>query len=221
MAVSLLCVINKVNGTYMVGAIAGAAIQAGSTIYGAIKSSQANKRAMDLLQARKDENKKWYEDKMSEDYTQRSDVLNILRKQRELLAEQYKRARTTNVVAGGTDESLALQQEAANATLGETTANVAAQAADYKEAVEGQYRATEAALDQQEMGIHQQQAQAIASAAGQVGKAVSGLMGGTGKAAAGTMPTITPDVNTVASEALAEAAANEEEALAGIKKHNS
>ena len=205
----------------MVGAIAGAAIQAGSTIYGAIKSSQANKRAMDLLQARKDENKKWYEEKMSEDYTQRSDVQNILRKQRELLGEQYKRARATNVVAGGTDESLALQQEAANATLGETMANVAAQSADYKEAVEGQYRATEAALDQQEMGIHQQQAQSIANAAGQVGKAVSGLMGGTGKAAAGTMPTITPDVNTVANEALAEAAANEEEALAGIKRQNS
>ena len=50
----------------MVGAIIGTAAQVGSSIYGAIKSSQANQRAMDLLQARRDQNKKWYEDKMAE-----------------------------------------------------------------------------------------------------------------------------------------------------------
>ena len=162
----------------MTGAIIGAAAQVGSSIYGAIKSSQANKRAMDILKVQKDENKKWYEERMSEDYLQRPDVQNVLRKQKELLSEQYKRARGINVVAGGTDESLALQQQGANEILGETTADIAAQAANYKESVENQYRTTEAALGQQEMGIHQQQAQVIANAAGQVGKAVSGLITG-------------------------------------------
>ncbi len=162
----------------MVGAIVGAAAQVGSSIYGAIKSSQANKRAMDILKSQQDENKKWYEERMSEDYTQRADVQNVLRKQRELLSEQYKRARATNVVAGGTDESLALQQQAANEAMGETMGDIAAQAESYKEGVENQYRATDAALAQQEMGIHQAQAQAIANAAGQVGKAVSGLATG-------------------------------------------
>ena len=174
----MLCVINKVKVSHMVGAIVGAAAQVGSSIYGAIKSSQANQRAMDLLQSRKEENKKWYEERMSEDYTQRADVQNVLRKQRELLSEQYKRARATNVVAGGTDESLAMQQQAANEIMGETMGNIAAQAESYKEAVENQYRTTDAALAQQEMGIHQQQAQSIANAAGQVGKAVSGLATG-------------------------------------------
>lgn len=162
----------------MVGAIVGAAAQVGSSIYGAIKSSQANQRAMDILKAQKDENKKWYEERMGEDYTQRSDVQNVLRKQRELLSEQYKRARATNVVAGGTDESLAMQQQAANEIMGDTMGNIAAQAESYKEGVENQYRTTDAALAQQEMGIHQTQAQAIANAAGQVGKAVSGLATG-------------------------------------------
>lgn len=164
----------------MVGAAIGTAAQVGASIYGAIKSSQANKKAMDILKAQKDENKKWYEERMGEDYLQRADVQNVLRKQRELLGEQYKRARATNVVAGGTDESLAMQQQAANEIMGDTMGNIAAQAESYKEGVENQYRTTDAALAQQEMGIHQTQAQNIATAAGQVGKAVSGLVSGAG-----------------------------------------
>ena len=71
----------------MVGAIIGAAAQVGSSIYGAIKSSQANRRAEDLIQMQRDANRKWYDQKMSEDYMQRADVQNVLRKQRELLDE--------------------------------------------------------------------------------------------------------------------------------------
>lgn len=162
----------------MVGQIIGAATQIGASVYGAIKSSQANKRAQQMLQNQKDENQKWYDQKMAEDYMQRSDVQNVLRKQRELLQEQYKRARATNVVAGGTDESLALQQQAANQAMGDTMANIAAQASSYKEGVENQYRAQDAALTQQQIANEQAKAQSIAAAAGQVGSAVSGLMTG-------------------------------------------
>lgn len=162
----------------MVGQILGAVAQVGSSIYGAIKSSQANKRAEELLQNQRDENQKWYDQKMAEDYTQRSDAQNILRKQRELLQEQYQRARATNIVAGGTDESLALQQAAANDAMGETMADIAAQASSYKEGVENQYRAQDAAPNQQQISNEQAQAQAIANAAGQVVSAVSGLMTG-------------------------------------------
>lgn len=206
----------------MVGAIIGTAAQVGSSIYGAIKSSQANQRAMDLLKARKDENKKWYEEKMAEDYMQRPDVQNALRKHKDLLGEQLKRSRATNIVAGGTDESLALGQQAAMESLGETTADIAAQSADYKEAVENQYRTTDAALDQQEMGIHQTQAQTIATAAGQVGKAVSGLTAGLDnvKAPKASTPTVSAilDTDAIADEALAEATAIENYELNGIKK---
>ena len=160
----------------IIGAAAGSAIQVGSSIYGAIKSSQANKRAEALLQNQRDENRKWYEQRMAEDYTKRADVQNVLRKQKELLQEQYQRARATNVVAGGTDESLALQQQAANQTMGDTVADIAAQAESYKEGIENQYRTQDAALNQQQIGIEQAKAQAIANAAGQVGSAVGGLV---------------------------------------------
>ena len=165
----------------MIGAIIGAAAQVGSSIYGAVKSSQANKRAQQMIQNQRDENKKWYDPRMAEDYMQRSDVQNVLRKQRELLSEQYQRARATNIVAGGTDESLALQQQAANEAMGNTMADIAANAANYKDSVENQYRAQDAALNQQQMGVEQTKAQSIAQAAGQLGSAVSGLMSGLGK----------------------------------------
>lgn len=131
-----------------------------------------------MIQNQRDENKRWYDQKMAEDYMQRSDVQNVLRKQRELLSEQYKRARATNIVAGGTDESLALQQQAANEAMGNTMADIAANAANYKDSVENQYRAQDAALNQQQAAAEQAKAQAIAQAAGQVGSAVSGLMTG-------------------------------------------
>ena len=162
----------------MIGSIIGAAAQVGSSIYGAIKSSEANKRAEHLIQSQRGENKKWYEQKMNEDYTQRTDAQNVLRKQRELLQEQYQRARATNAVAGGTDESLALQQAQANETMGETMANIASQASAYKEGVEQQYRAKDDALNQQQIQVEQNKANAIAQAAGQMGSAVSGLVSG-------------------------------------------
>jgi len=175
----------------MVGAIVGAAAQIGSSIYGAVKSSQANKRAQQMIQNQRDENQKWYDMKMAEDYTQRSEVQNVLRKQRDLLKEQYNRARATNIVAGGTDESLALQQREANETMGETMANIAANASAYKDSIENQYRSQDAALNQQQIGVEQAKAQSIAQAAGQMGSAVSGLVTG-GVTDKGTTTALTP-----------------------------
>lgn len=175
----------------MVGAIIGTAAQVGSSIYGAIKSSQANKRAEELIRSERDENRKWYEEQMASDYTKRADVQNVLRKQKELFQEQYQRARATNLVAGGTDESLALQQAQANETMGETMSNVAENAAAYKDAVEEQYRAKDSQLNQQEAALEMQKGQNIAQAAGQMGAAVSGLVSG-GMNKTGGTKTLTP-----------------------------
>lgn len=186
----------------MVGAIIGAAAQVGSSIYGAIKSSQANKRAQSLITNQRDENRKWYETRMAEDYTKRADVQNLLRKQRDLFKEQYQRARATNVVAGGTDESLALQQQGANEAMGETMANIAANASAYKEEIEEQYRAKDDALNQQQVAVEQNKAQQIATAAGQMGSAVSGLVSGGVNATQGVNATPAAETEPLKSTAI-------------------
>lgn len=140
----------------------------GGAIYGAIKSGKLNREADAIRTGMKKENQQWYNIKMAQDYTQRADVQAAIKKQRELLDEQYKRARATNIVAGGTDEALALQKQAANQSLSQTATDMAARGADYKDNVERQYRAQDYALNQQELQNKQQQAAAVAQAASQV-----------------------------------------------------
>ena len=106
----------------------------------------------------------------------RCDVQNVLRKQRELLNEQYQRARATNIVAGGTDESLALQQQAANKAMGDTMSDIAANASAYKDNIEQQYRSQENNLSQQQQQIYANQANQVTQAASQAAKSGASLL---------------------------------------------
>jgi hypothetical protein len=137
-------------------------------LYGGIKSGKLNRRAVKILQQQKNDNQNWYDVKMSSDYTQRADVQAAIKKQRELLQEQYDRARATNVVAGGTDEALALQKQAANQSLADTATSVAARSADYKDKVEDAYLGRKAQLEDQERQNLSQRAAATAQASSQV-----------------------------------------------------
>lgn len=178
----------------LISIMVGMAVSAGTQIakllaegYGKWKAAKERGKYYDALEGQREENRKWYEQKMAEDYTQRTDMQNILRKQRELLDEQYKRARATNIVAGGTDESLALQQANANDVVGETMADMASQASTYKEGVENQFREKDAQLEREIAGQHLENAQAITEATSQLGAAIGGLAGiGMGKAPATT-----------------------------------
>lgn len=149
----------------------------GSAIYGAITSSAANNRARRLIQQQRDDNREWYNIKQSQVYTQRADVQAAIKRQRELLDEQYNKAKAANTVAGGTDESLALQQQAANKSLSDTMTDVAAAGAAYKDSVERQYRSEDAALNQQQVQNNQQQAAQAAQAASQAVNAGISLVG--------------------------------------------
>ena len=162
--------------TAAMAAIGGVAAL-GSAIYGGVSSSLANDKAMDLIQQQRNDNKAWYKSRMAQDYTMRVDVQAAIKRQRELLNEQYNRAKAANVVAGGTDEALALQQQAANKSVSDTMTDVAEQASAYKENVEQQYWAQDAALNQQEAQSYQQQAAQTAQAASQGVNAGIGLMG--------------------------------------------
>lgn len=161
----------------LVSSIIGAAGALGSAIYGGIKSSQANKRAQQLIQQQRDDNRRWYNTKMSQDYTLRTDVQNAINRQRELLDEQIKRANARQVVGGGSEESAALAKEAANKSVADATADIAAAGANYKDQVEQQYRAQDAALNQQQVQGYQQQAAQTAAAASQAVNAGINLVG--------------------------------------------
>ncbi len=159
-----------------IGSAAGGIGALGAAIYGGVKSAKYNKKASQLIEQQRNDNREWYNTRMAEDYTQRSDVQAAVKRQRELLQEQYENARRTSIVSGATDEALAQQQAAANASLSDTMTDMASQAADYKDSVEQQYRSQDAALNQQQAQTYQQQAQQTAQAAGQAVNAGVGLL---------------------------------------------
>lgn len=161
----------------LVTSLIGAAGALGSAIYGAIKSSKANNQARSLIQSQRDENRRWYDTKMNQDYTLRADVQNALTRQRELLDEQMKRANANKIVGGASDESAALAKDSANRSVAEATADIAAAGANYKDSVEQQYRAQDAALNQQQAQSYQNQAAEAAKAASQGVNAGLNLVG--------------------------------------------
>ena len=161
----------------VISSLIGAAGALGSAIYGAVKSSKANNQARRLIQQQRDDNRRWYDIKMNQDYTARADVQRAINKQRELLDEQIKRANARQVVGGGSDESAAIAKEAANKSVADATADIAAAGANYKDRVEQQYREQDAALNQQQAQSYQQQAAQTAQAASQAVNAGLNLVG--------------------------------------------
>lgn len=161
----------------LASSIIGGGVALGGAIYGAIKSGQLNEKARRLVANLRDKNEQWFNIKRSQDYTQRADVQAAIKRQRELLDEQSRRAEATNLIAGGTDESLALQKEAANRSLAQATTDIAAAGASYNDNIENQYRAQDAALAQQQSQSYQQQAAQTSQAASQLVNAGVGVMG--------------------------------------------
>ena len=173
----------------------GALASLGSGIAGAIGASRRAKEAQKLLDRQSADNKRWYNIKMSQDYTQRAGAQNILRKQREMLNEQYQSSAARNIVSGGTDEQLALQQQAANKSMADTTADIAAAAEAHKDAAEQQYRATEDRINQQKVAVKNGQAAAVSQAAGQAVQAGINLVGAGVSMTQGAKAPYTPQAN--------------------------
>lgn len=162
----------------MWGAIIGAAINAASSIYGGIKSSQAAKEANAKVEAMQRENQNWYDRRYNEDPLQRSSAQRVLTRTQEMLRQRNKAAAGRQAVMGGTEESVAAEKARNNEALAEAASRIAAQGDAQKDAIEQQYRATKAGLTQQQIGIEQQRANNIAQATAGVGKAVGGAMSG-------------------------------------------
>lgn len=159
----------------MWGTILGAAIGAGSAIYGGIKSKQAAEEANRKVEEMQRENQNWYDRRYNEDPLQRASAQRVLTRTAEMLRDRNKAAAGRAAVMGGTEESVAAEKARNNEALAEAASRIAAQGDAQKDAIEQQYRATKTGLTQQQIGIEQKRANNIAQAAAGVGKAASAL----------------------------------------------
>ena len=161
----------------MIGAILGAATSVGSSILGGVRARRADQKYRKEMADLNKKQNDWYNQRINEDYTQRADVQRLLSNSRDAAERQINGARARQVVSGGTDESVMAAQEAANAGLANTAAQIASQAGAYKDAVDAQNQkniSDNAARNMQYYMQGAQNAQTAASAGMQAGMGVVG-----------------------------------------------
>ena len=146
-----------------------------ATGIGAVGSATANAQARERLEGERAEDRRYYRRLLDRNYVDSPENAGLLRRLQEIQRERYNQARSTNVVAGGTDAHLAAMQQQGAKIVSDTAGGIAERSQSYKDKVRESQRATERAYTQQMFGLDQQKAQSIASAAGQATKAMAGI----------------------------------------------
>lgn len=124
----------------MIGAIIGGALGVAGSIFGNISKKRALRRQKKVLQDRKNANEDWFNRRYNEDATQRADAQRLLTMTEEAIKQRNKAAEGRRAVMGGTDESVAAEKEAGNKAYADVVSQIAASAADRKDAIERQYQ---------------------------------------------------------------------------------
>ena len=155
----------------------GAALAVGGAAYGSIASNKWNKKARNLIQSQRDNVEAWRLNRQNQDDINRMESQAIINNQKRLLDEKYRQSEKANIVAGGTDEALALQKASANDALAQTEAAIAKDASNRHDSDERLARAEDAALAQQQVQTYMNQANAAAQAGSQAANAGINLVG--------------------------------------------
>lgn len=157
------------------GSIIGGAMKAAGGIYGGIKASKAAREQNRRLDELSKDNQAWFDRRYNEDATQRADAQRLITMTEESIKNRNKQAAAANAVMGGTNESLASAKAANNQALTDTISQIAADAADRKDAIEQQYMANKADIVSQQNAISAQKAQNITNAISGVANTAAGI----------------------------------------------
>ena len=149
----------------------------GSSIFGGIKARKANREYKKQMADLEKKQGDWYASRYNQDYTQRADVQALLNRASDEARKQIQAARGAQTVMGGTDESVAAAQAAANSGLADTYSNLAAQGSAYKDTVDQQNQQNISANAQRMMDFYAQSAANSQNAASEGMKAGMGLVG--------------------------------------------
>lgn len=156
----------------IIPALIGAAVSVGSSVYGGIKSAQANRKAEAEMKAQNARNNAWYTRRYNEDYADTAAGQNLIRQAKDYANQNWKKAQGASAVGGGTDAATALAKEAGNKVVGDTLANISAQDTARKMNVDNIHHNDEKTYSAQQVALSQQKANNIAQVAGQTSDAL-------------------------------------------------
>ena len=173
----------------------GAGVAAAGQVAGGILGAIERAKQRRILRQQEQQNQRWYNRRYNEVGTERADARRALTAMKEAQERRAADAAGRAAVMGTGSAVVAQEKQAANQAIGNTAANINAQAEQRKQAIENQYMQRKDAIQQQRANLHAQQAQQIANAATQVSalgaKALDGL-GGTSTGAT-TQAAVTGD----------------------------
>jgi len=161
----------------LIGSIVGGALNIGASIFGGIKQANAAKKARANLQNQLKENQDWYDRRYNEDATQRADAQRLITMTEESIKNRNKQAAGAAAVMGGTEESVAAAKAANNGALADTMSQIAVNAEQRKDAIEGQYLERKAGINNQLNDMETKKAQNISQAVQGVASAAGDIAG--------------------------------------------
>lgn len=148
----------------MLGSIIGAGISAAGSIFGGISASKAMRKMRKSIIDQQRKNRDWYNRRYNEDATKRADAQAMLTRVEDSIRKRNRQAAGAKAVMGGTEESVAAAKEMNNEALSNAAAQVVANGERRKDAIDAQFRQTDANLQSQLEAVEAGKAQAISSA---------------------------------------------------------
>jgi hypothetical protein len=188
----------------MAGAIIGAALSVGSSIYSGIANRNAQKKRERAIEAQQKENQAWYDRKYNEDPTKRADTMRLLTQMQEQIKNRNKAAKGRQAVMGGTEDSTTAVKEANNKTLADTTSQIVAANEQRKDNIEQQYLARKQSLNDQKNGLEAEKATNTANAVAGVAGTAANIANALDSGKTSKMTASRPDVATVSSADMAK-----------------
>jgi hypothetical protein len=161
-----------------IGSAIGAGLKVGGAILGGIAQSKAAKKQQKRLQQQMKENQDWYDRRYNEDFTQRADAQRLLTMTQDAMRRNNQASAGTAAVMGGSTESVAAAKAANNQVMADTVSQIAADAANQKNAIEQQYMANKSNIITQMNEADAAKGAAIAGAVQGVANAADSIAGG-------------------------------------------
>lgn len=130
----------------MIGAILGG-ISAASSLFGSLKSAQANKRMDNQLQRRQSELQSWYDKEYNTNYLDTAEAKGTLRVLSNNMKESMQKVDQGNAIQGASDEARVATADKAQRRYGDTVARIAGHGTQYKDAIRREYAGRKMNLD--------------------------------------------------------------------------
>lgn len=156
----------------------GGAISLGSSIFGGIKSAEAEKKARKKEAEAHAKNMAWFRRRYDEDYSETAAGRNMLRKAKEYADANWKKAQGASAVGGASDVSTALAKEQGNKVYSDALSDMASTDVARKDSASKEMADEVSRHSDREAASLRQQGVNTAATAAAMGNAIGSIVSG-------------------------------------------